>query len=159
MNARTVEAPPKPTVQYIGMIGRKRYNNDTAYFMEKGSTTPIARRLNDVVENRFKIINISAGEVIFEDTSLGFKHHVPLTASAAGGGSSSPSAPMGQPARPDSGFPGFTQPVTGPPGEIPGIPSNIQRYVPPQPGQAQPGQQQRPPNPPKKDVDDDGDNE
>ena len=50
-----VQAPPKPTLQYIGMIGRKRYNNDTAYFIEQGNATPIGRRLNDVVAGRFRL--------------------------------------------------------------------------------------------------------
>jgi hypothetical protein len=153
----TVEAPPKPGVQYIGMIRRKRYNNDTAYLIAPGSTTPIPARLNDVVGGRFRLINISASEVIFEDTSLGFKHHVPLSPSAASG-SPGTGSPVGQPARPDNGFPGFTQPNTVPSGEIPGIPVNIPRYVPPQqpqPGQPQPSRKEGQ----KKDVNDNDDGE
>lgn len=157
----TVEAPPKPGVQYIGMIARKRYNNDTAYLIEPGSTVAVPRRLNDVIGGRFRLINISAAQVIFEDTSLGFRHAVPLTASAASG-STGASSPVSQPARPDGGFPGFTQPTnTVPSGEIPGIPSNIPRFVPPQPqpGQTQPQPGQRK-DVQKKDVnDDDGDGE
>ena len=37
-----VQAPPKPQFQYIGMIARKRYNNDTAYFLEQGKQTPMS---------------------------------------------------------------------------------------------------------------------
>ena len=116
-----VNPPPKPTVQYIGMIGRKRYNNDTAYFIA-GSPTPFGARLNDVVGGQFRLIDISPTEVIFEDVNLGFKHRVAITkaptGTASGGGATG--FPSGFP----NGFPAQ--------GEIPGIPSNIPRYVPPQ---------------------------
>lgn len=127
----TVQAPPKPTtLQYIGMIGRKRYNNDTAYFIETGKPTPFGARLNDVVAGRFKLIDISSVEVVFEDVTLGFKHRVAIT--------TSPGGPVGAPFNPSQ-----------PQGQIPGIPGNIQRYAPPQQGQ-------RPPRPQDKneDVDD-----
>ncbi|MEP6946335.1 MAG: hypothetical protein ABJA02_10490 [Acidobacteriota bacterium] len=157
----TVQAPPVPSVQYIGMIGRKRYNNDTAYFLETGKTTPFGARLNDVVGGRFRLINIAPAQVMFEDTSLGFKHTIALTQPTASGTSStggSTSQPV-RPVQPDGGFTPFN-PNTVPSGEIPGIPNNIPRYVPPQPNQAQPqpgSKQDRP----KKDVDDndDGDGE
>jgi hypothetical protein len=142
-----VQAPPKPQFQYIGMIARKRSNNDTAYFMEQGRQTPLSARLNDVVGGRFRLMSISADETVFEDVSLGFKHKVPLFRPAPGTVSS-------QPARPN--FPGgetyvpYT-PNTNyqvPPGQsIPGIPDNIPRYVPPNAN--------RPAPPDKKDQDDD----
>jgi hypothetical protein len=37
-----VQAPPVPQFQYIGMIARQRFNNDTAYFQEQGKPTPSA---------------------------------------------------------------------------------------------------------------------
>ncbi len=74
----TVQAPPTPQFQYIGMIARKRYNNDTAYFQEQGKQTPVGARLNDVVGGRFRLISISAGETVFEDVNLGFKHRLQL---------------------------------------------------------------------------------
>ena len=64
--------------KYIGMIARKRYNNDTAYFEEPGKEEPIGARLNDIVAGRFRLKSISAEEVIFEDVSLGFKHKLAL---------------------------------------------------------------------------------
>jgi|CXWL01.1.fsa_nt_gi hypothetical protein len=114
-----VNPPPKPTVQYIGMIARKMRNNDTAYLMAPGGTTPIGARLNDVVAGQFRLIDISSTAVIFEDVNLGFKHRVPITPAPTGtsSGSGNPSFPFG--------------PGTIPPGSIPGIPGNIQRYVPP----------------------------
>jgi hypothetical protein len=82
-----IQPPPKPSVQYIGMIGRKRYNNDTAYFVEPGSDKPISRRLNDVVSGRFRLVDISSNEVVLEDVNLGFRHKIALsrTAVTAGG--------------------------------------------------------------------------
>ena len=81
-----VQSPPKPEFQYIGMIARKRYNNDTAYFQEEGKQTPISGRLNDVIGGRFRLISISAEETIFEDVNLGFKHKVALYRPAPGQG-------------------------------------------------------------------------
>ena len=90
----TVQAPPLPTFQYIGMIGRKRYNNDTAYFTEGNNPTPFGARLNDVVHGQFRLIDISAAEVVFEDVNLGFRHRVPIAKASTTGGSQ----PGGRPA-------------------------------------------------------------
>lgn len=110
----TIMAPPKPTLQYIGMIGRKRYNNDTAYFVEQGSDKPIGRRLNDVVSGRFRLIDISTNEVVFEDVTLGFKHRVALskTATPAGpGGRLQNESGFSTPGRPGAGnMPLYAQP-------------------------------------------------
>jgi hypothetical protein len=145
-----VQAPPKPAFQYIGMIARKRSNNDTAYFMEQGRQTPLSARLNDVVGGRFRLMSISAEETVFEDVSLGFKHKVPLFRPA-------PGTVSAQPARP--GFPsGDTYVPYNPntnfqvqPGQsIPGIPDNIPRYVPP-------NANRQPTDKKDQDDDDDGD--
>ena len=131
-----VNPPPKPTMQYIGMIARKRGNNDTAYFIGS-ATTPFGARLNDVLGGQFRLIDIAANEVVFEDVNLGFKHKVPITRTpvASGGGNT------GLPGNPSLGFPT---------GSIPGIPDNIPRYIPPQ-SQLKPGQK---PTDRKDDVDD-----
>ena len=140
-----VEQPPTPAaLQYIGMIGRKRYNNDTAYFLEGSATTPFGRRLNDVVSTRFRLIDISAAEVVFEDIYLGFKHRLPLSKGGAAGTS-------GQPVRTDGGF----VPYNPGQGDIPGIPNNLPRYV--QPPQPQPQKQIDPKRQDKKDDVDDND--
>ncbi|MEQ1921678.1 MAG: hypothetical protein ABL952_04135, partial [Pyrinomonadaceae bacterium] len=120
-----VQAPPRPGFQYIGMIGRKRYNNDTAYFTEGGRPTPFGARLNDVLGGRFRLVDISSVEVVFEDINLPFKHRIPLTKTPTTGGSGTGigtggSAPFGNPG-------------SGVPAGIPGIPSGVPRYVPPQP--------------------------
>ena len=66
------------------MIARKRGNNDTAYFQETGKPLPFGARLNDVVSGRFRLVSISSGEVVFEDTSLGFRHRLALYRPAPG---------------------------------------------------------------------------
>jgi len=151
-----VQAPPKPTVQYIGMIGRKRYNNDTAYFVENDKSSPFGARLNDVVNSRFRLIAIAPNEVTFQDVDLGFKHRVTISKSAGGPAGVGPIKGMdpggginAAPFDPNGGIPV---------GDIPGIPNNIQRF---NQGQAAPSLDSgaaKKPDPEKKDVDDDGDN-
>jgi hypothetical protein len=148
-NAATfmVQAPPRPTVTYIGMISRARHNNDTAYFMQAGSDKPFAARLNDVVQSRFRVIDISAAEVVFQDVDLPFKHRVQI--SRAGTGTSG-AAPAGGFPSPGNGFPaGFQQfnPTINSPC-VPGIPCNIPQYIPPQVPPKRPDDK-------KEDVDDD----
>ena len=129
----TIQAPPRPQFQYIGMIARKRFNNDTAYFQEKGKDTPIGGRLNDVVGGRFRISSISASEVVLEDVNLGFRHKLALYRPAPGQSATSGGNPNVY--DPNNGMYSPYTPGTyvAPQGEIPGIPSNIPRYVPPSP--------------------------
>ncbi|MDQ3799838.1 MAG: hypothetical protein M3384_10325 [Acidobacteriota bacterium] len=159
----TVQAPPRPTVQYIGVEMARRGNNNTAYFREPGNPIEFGRRLSDIVNpnsvnNRFRVVSISVNEVILEDTGLGFRHKLPMArtgAGGAGGGQTTPSRGGFERTNPGGRFPGENPTVVPAPynptmpqtQEIPGIPNNIPRYVPPTP------QQQ------KKDEDDeDGDN-
>ncbi len=155
-----IQAPPTPQIQYIGMIARRRYNNDTAYFQEQGKPTPISARLNDVVGGRFRLISISAEETIFEDVNLGFKHKLALYRPEPGQASSTGGAPTGAPNR--GGNNQYNQPVPTnnqytppvptyiqPQENIPGIPTNIQRSTP------LPAPQPKVDN---NDVDDDGNN-
>ncbi|HQZ82439.1 MAG TPA: hypothetical protein PLR83_04400 [Pyrinomonadaceae bacterium] len=103
----TVQAPPKPTYTYLGMIGRKRFNNDTGFFLDggKSDTTPFDVRINDVVGGRFRLIKLTPGEAMFEDTTLGFKHRIPIAQPAD---VPTQSLPAGQPRR--GGFPQMGQP-------------------------------------------------
>lgn len=143
-----VQAPPRPALQYIGMIGRKRYNNDTAYFTEQGKDKPFGARLNDVVSGRFRLVDISSAEVVFQDVELGFKHRVQLTRSATG--TATTVAPTRQPGLPD-GFNPVTPTVITPGNCPPGIPCNNVQPFNPQP------QPRRTPADKKDDVDDDDD--
>lgn len=161
----SVQAPPTPQLQYIGMIARQRYNNDTAYFQESPTKPPFGARLNDVIGGRFRLTSISSVETVFEDVNLGFKHHLALIRPQAGQTSGSnpnqqnPSQLLNNGRYPinKGGFdpnnpnspniqPGF-QPQ---PGDCPpGIPCNTPITVVPQPPQ--------PKNNPNKDEDDDDD--
>ena len=152
-----VQEPPKPLFRYIGMIGRKRNNNDTAYFQEadKPQSNPFGARLNDVVVGRFRLLSISQQEVILEDVSLGFRHKVALFTPPPG--SVQPLPPTGRPGFPNrESYVPFDQgqPVPRTNTRIPGIPDNIPRYVPPGSNANTP---RRPQAPPKGDDDDDDD--
>lgn len=133
-----IQPPPKPGFTYIGMIARKRSNNDTAYFQEGGKPIPVSARLNDVVGGRFRVTSISEQEAIVEDVSLGFKHKLALVMPPPPSASSQPVMPGGR--QPNRGFPGrevYTpvNPTIPQPGisnsRIPGIPDGIPRYVQP----------------------------
>ena len=156
-----IQAPPRPQTQYVGIIGRKGYNNDTAVFRDQGNPVEYSKRLNDIIGGRFRIFSISPTETIVEDVNLGFRHRLPLYRPAPGTASAGTSGSgVDGGGRRNSDFPinqGFPQPGTYVPNptypqqqqEIPGIPSNIPRYIPPN---------QKPPDQ-KDDVDDDGDGE
>ncbi len=163
-----VEAPPVPQFQYIGMIARQRFNNDTAYFQEQEKKAPFGARLNDVVGGRYRLTSISASETIFEDVSLGFKHRLALLRPQPGQNSDSNYGQNPNPNPNTINSPGRYQNKGGnnfnnpnnpniqspvnitPQGEIPGIPTNIPIYIPPQPP---------PPKVPNKDDDDDDGND
>lgn len=141
-----IQAPPLPQFQYLGIISRKRGNNDTAYIQEQGKTMPTSARLNDILSGRFRLVSISPAKLLVQDTFLGFTHQVELVKGA--GQSSSTTRPnpndrtIFSPNNPNIPYP--NQPC------IPGIPCDIKPYVPPTP------------QPQKKDDDvnddDDGDN-
>lgn len=154
-----VEGPPKPKFQYIGMIARRHYNNDVAYFQEENAApdkSPKGARLNDVVGDRFRVVSISAKEVVLEDVSLGFRHKLALYDPPPGQG-----RPSGNnfPQRPQTNYQPYTPPqvyvqpqLPSQQQEIPGIPNNIPRYNP------NTNQQQNPASrPSQKNDDDDGD--
>ncbi len=148
-----VQAPPRPVLQYIGMIGRKHYNNDTAYFTETDKDKPFGARLNDIVGNRFRLIDISSTEVIFQDVELGFKHKIPLTRTSTTTGTTTGPPTRGFPTPPmvpNPGFPTSNPQVIQPGNCPPGIPcNNVPIIMQPNP--------RRTPVEKKEDVDDDGD--
>jgi len=138
-----VQAPPRPQFTYVGMIARKRYNNDTAYFMEQGKQLPTAARLNDVVSGRFRLMSISSEETVVEDVNLGFRYKLALVKTGP------PSV------GPSGGFPG-SEFSNGPTYTTPGYPNpnmpggNVRSF----PQQQSPQmQQQVPPRQRPRDVD------
>ncbi len=158
-----VQLPPKPGFQYIGMIARRRYNNDTAYFLEDGKKLPVSGRLNDIVGARFRLVSISAEETIFEDVNLGFKHKLalyrPEPGKSAGNNPRTPGqiSPNGLPRGINSDFNNQYSPSNPgtyvAPQNIPGIPNSIPR------SNQTPQPQQKLPPTVDDDVDDDGDNQ
>jgi hypothetical protein len=145
----TVQAPPVPQFQYIGAILRARGNNDTAIFERQGKPGNFANRLNDVIDDRFRLVSIARLEVVLEDTQLGFRHRLPLVKGQPGTGVPPGKLGVGVPTDGTGGFVPFDPNNQS----IPGIPNNVPRYVPPQP--AQPSSVTAPQ---KKDVDDDDPN-
>jgi len=140
-----VQAPPRPQFQYYGIVARKRNNNDTAYIKEQGKQDVTSKRLNDVIENRFRLISIAKQELIVEDTSLGFRHKVPLVTDATagnnngggnndilnrGGGGRIPTTQTCPPYCNPQALPN-ADPNMSVPQSIPGIPNDIPRYTPP----------------------------
>jgi len=156
----SVNAPPKPDFQYIGLVARKLANNDTAYFQEKGKDEPLRARLNDVLLGRFRLVSISPEETKFVDTQLGFSHTLKLFRPP----------PSDAPPSSRTGFPGtpatyrpyqpqqpyqVPQPQEVKPGEeIPGIPSTIPRANQARPSNGIPNKVDPNENPPQPPVDD-----
>ncbi|HZH35214.1 MAG TPA: hypothetical protein VEX64_10260 [Pyrinomonadaceae bacterium] len=147
-----VQAPPTPNFNYVGLVARKRYNNDEAFLQNKQTKEYLKVRLNDPVPDRFRVASISSNEVWVVDTALKLRHRLPFVdeknagkagVTAAGGGVRPDGRINNQPGGFDQNSVQYQ--------EIPGIPSNIPRYVPPQP---QPN-----PNPNKKGNDDEDDDD
>jgi hypothetical protein len=85
-----------------------------------------------VVDQQFRLISVSREEAVFEDVNLGFKHRLPISKAVLSSGPGGPPTRGGS----DSGFVPF-DPNSVPQNNIPGIPNNIPRYVPPQTVQQQ----------------------
>jgi hypothetical protein len=120
-----VQPPPKPNVYYVGFYSPKYGNNATAFFVDQSKintpgTIPDKKRLNDTIGGRFRIVSIAEKQVIVEDTSLGFRHPLPLYTAAGttigpGGRPVGPGFPItSSPGFPNSGFNNPTSPPVGP---------------------------------------------
>ncbi len=153
-----VNQPPVPNFNFVGLVARQHFNNDTATIQEKSTKAFQNVRLGETV-GRFKVVSISSKEVVMQDTQLNFRHNIPFydekTASArnsgaTGAGTGNPGRSGNPPA--NNGFPpGFDPNNQIQYQSIPGIPG---QYVQPQmqiPAMPQPTK-------PADDVDDDGDN-
>jgi hypothetical protein len=127
-----VMAPPMPNYIYVGLNGDKHYKNDIAILRDKNNAKDyFSVKLNDTIkpdnENRFRIVSISEREVVVIDKNLKIRHSLPYTTAAPGSSSGSGiGTGSGDSRFPQTNLRGVPQ------GEIPGIPSNIPRYQPPQ---------------------------
>lgn len=153
-----VQAPPVPEFNFVGLVARRRANNDTALLQNKKTKEYISVRLNDTVPDRFRVFSISSKEVVVMDTALKLRHVLGFVdeKNAPGGNNTGGSAPGGRDGirggRINQPNPNYNPNVPNVQYQsIPGIPDNIPRYVPPQPVQTPP--------PNKKNNDDEDDND
>jgi hypothetical protein len=73
-----VTPPPLPNYNYVGIIGKPRFN-DTAMLQDKSSKELLSVQRGDVLGGRFRINSISEREVVLVDTTLKIKHTIPFT--------------------------------------------------------------------------------
>jgi hypothetical protein len=92
----SVNAPPTPNYNYVGIIGTRRYI-DTAILQDKGSKEMLNVQRGDLLGGRFRVTSISEKELVLVDTNLKIKHTVAFSVSGDKGN------PMQRPTpRPDS---------------------------------------------------------
>jgi len=78
-----VTQPPAPNFNYVGLIGKPRFN-DTAVLQDKNSKELLNVTRGDVVGGRFRVSSISAKEVVLVDTSLKVpSYKIPFTTESA----------------------------------------------------------------------------
>lgn len=75
----TVTPPPVPNYNYVGIIGKQRFNNDTAVLQKKGDKDLLSVQRGDILENRFRVSSISEKEVVLIDTTLKIRHTIAFT--------------------------------------------------------------------------------
>ncbi len=156
-----VEAAPRPTFQYVGIVAPKLGNNATAYLQE-GTATPLPKRLDDRVgvcagdsAGCFRLVSISRDRVIVQDVKLGFRYTVDIVKPSSSSQSTTTFNPRNDiRTREMNPLPNVVNPAVNPnnPDCPPGIPCNLPRYQPNQNANPQQRDQKQ-----KKDVDDDGD--
>ena len=91
-----VTPPPVPNYNYIGLIGKPRFN-DTAVLQDKNSKDLLNVQRGDVVSGRFRVNSISDKEVVLVDVTLKIRHT--LTFSSENSSQSRP--PIRRPAADD----------------------------------------------------------
>jgi len=94
--ALSVNAPPTPNYNYVGIIGTRRYI-DTAILQDKASKETLNVQRGDLLAGRFRVTSISEKELVLVDANLKIKHTLPFSVSGDKGN------PMQRPTpRPDS---------------------------------------------------------
>jgi hypothetical protein len=79
-----VAAPPPPNYNYIGLIGKPRFN-DTAVLQDKSTKELVNVQRGDLVGGRFRVSSISEKEIVLIDTNLKITHKIGYTVDAAAG--------------------------------------------------------------------------
>jgi hypothetical protein len=78
----TVTPPPVPNYNYIGIIGRKGFN-DTAVLQDKSSKDLLNVQRGDLLGGRFRVNSISEKEIVLIDTTLKIRHKLGFTVDAS----------------------------------------------------------------------------
>ena len=78
----TVTPPPLPNYNYIGLIGKPRFN-DWAVLQDKNGKDLINVQRGDIVGGRFRVNSISEKEVVLIDTNLKIKHTITFSENAS----------------------------------------------------------------------------
>ena len=78
----SVTPPPLPNYNYIGIIGKPRFN-DTAVLQDKSSKDLINAQRGDLLGGRFRVNSISEKEIVLIDTTLKIRHTISFTADAS----------------------------------------------------------------------------
>ncbi|HEV7745711.1 MAG TPA: hypothetical protein VGO56_12000 [Pyrinomonadaceae bacterium] len=74
----TVNEPPKPNYNYIGILGTRRYI-DTAILQDKSNKETLNVQRGDLLAGRFRVTSISEKEVVVVDSNLKIKHTLGMT--------------------------------------------------------------------------------
>jgi hypothetical protein len=77
-----VTPPPVPNYNYIGLIGKPRFN-DTAVLQDKSSKELFNVQRGDVLSGRFRVSSISEKEVVLVDTTLKIRSTISFSTDAA----------------------------------------------------------------------------
>jgi hypothetical protein len=77
-----VTPPPVPNYNYIGLIGRPRFN-DTVVLQDKNSKDLLNVQRGDVVGQRFRVNSISDKEVVLIDVTLKIRHTLPFSSESS----------------------------------------------------------------------------
>jgi hypothetical protein len=73
-----VTPPPTPNYNYIGIIGKPRFN-DTAVLQDKGNKELVNVQRGDLLGGRFRVNSISEKEIVLVDTTLKIRHTIGFT--------------------------------------------------------------------------------
>jgi len=79
-----VTPPPLPNYNYIGIIGKPRFN-DTAVLQDKGTKDLMNVQRGDTLGGRFRVSSISEKEIVLIDTSLKIKHTIAFSTDPGAG--------------------------------------------------------------------------
>ena len=77
-----VSPPPTPNYNYIGLIGKPRFN-DTAVLQDKTSKELLNVQRGDVLGGRFRVNSISEKEVVLIDTTLKIRSTISFSTDSA----------------------------------------------------------------------------